>query len=100
MTPGAASKANSREPARAMPAHSNGVSKASRVADAIVSAIESGALREGDRLPSEEVLAAQHGVSVGTIQKVLGRLSNEGLIRREHGRGTFVSGRHVAPADV
>ena len=58
------------------------VSKASRVSDAIMRAIESGELREGDRLPSEEELAAQHGVSVGTMQKVLGRLSNEGLIRR------------------
>jgi len=76
------------------------VSKASRVSDAIMRAIESGELREGDRLPSEEELAAQHGVSVGTMQKVLGRLSNEGLIRREHGRGTFVSGHKVAPADV
>ena len=76
------------------------VSKASRVSDAIVKAIESGALREGDRLPSEEELAAQHGVSVGTMQKVLGRLSVDGLIRREHGRGTFVSGHKVAPADV
>lgn len=74
--------------------------KASRVSDAIVRAIELGQLKEGDRLPSEEELAAQHGVSVGTMQKVLGRLSNDGLVRREHGRGTFVSGHEVAPADV
>jgi len=100
VNPGAASKASGREPARATPLNSNGVSKASRVSDAIVQAIESGALREGDRLPSEEELAAQHSVSVGTMQKVLARLSNEGLIRREHGRGTFVSGHQVAPADV
>jgi DNA-binding GntR family transcriptional regulator len=31
---------------------------------------------------------------------VLSRLSHSGLIRREHGRGTFVSGHQVAPADV
>lgn len=74
--------------------------KASRVSDAIVQAIEMGQLKEGDRLPSEEELAVQYGVSVGTMQKVLGRLSNEGLVRREHGRGTFVSGHEVAPADV
>lgn len=74
--------------------------KLSRVADAIVQAIESGVWREGDRLPSEEELATQHEVSVGTIQKALGRLANAGLIRREHGRGTFVSGHQVAPADV
>lgn len=74
--------------------------KLSRVSDAIMHAIESGLWREGDRLPSEEELAAQHDVSVGTVQKALGRLSNAGLIRREHGRGTFVSGNQVAPADV
>ena len=74
--------------------------KLSRVSDAIMHAIESGIWREGDRLPSEEELAAQHDVSVGTVQKALGRLSNSGLIRREHGRGTFVSGHQVAPADV
>lgn len=70
------------------------------VSDAIVEAIESGVLREGDRLPSEEEIAAQHNVSVGTIQKTLTRLAHAGLIRREHGRGTFVSGHKVAPADV
>jgi DNA-binding GntR family transcriptional regulator len=74
--------------------------KLSRVSDAIVEAIESGVWREGDRLPSEEELAAQNAVSVGTVQKALARLSHAGLIRREHGRGTFVSGHQVAPADV
>jgi DNA-binding GntR family transcriptional regulator len=74
--------------------------KLSRLSDAIMHAIESGVWREGDRLPSEEELAAQHEVSVGTVQKALARLSSAGLIRREHGRGTFVSGHQVAPADV
>src|SRR5947208_3114745 len=76
------------------------VTKAARVTDAIVRKIESGALREGDRLPSEEELAATHRVSVGTIQKVLAGLAHSGLISRQHGRGTFVSGHSVAPADV
>jgi GntR family transcriptional regulator len=70
------------------------------VSEAIVQAIESGELREGDRLPSEEEIAAHHNVSVGTIQKTLTKLAHAGLIRREHGRGTFVSGHKVAPADV
>ena len=74
--------------------------KLARISDAITHAIESGVWREGDRLPSEEELATQHAVSVGTVQKALGRLSSTGLIRREHGRGTFVSGHQVAPADV
>jgi len=79
---------------------SGATTKLSRVSHAIVHAIETGVWREGDRLPSEEELAALHEVSVGTIQKVLARLASDGLIRREHGRGTFVSGHQVAPADV
>ena len=76
------------------------VTKTGRVTEAIVRKIESGALREGDRLPSEEELAASHGVSVGTIQKALAKLAHSGLVSRQHGRGTFVSGHSVAPADV
>lgn len=76
------------------------MTKLERVSDAIIGAIEAGELREGDRLPSEEEFAAQHRVSVGTMQKALARLAHAGLIRREHGRGTFVSGHKVAPADV
>ena len=83
------------------PVIANGAAtKLSRVFEAIVHSIETGVWREGDRLPSEEDLASLHEVSVGTIQKALARLSVAGLIRREHGRGTFVSGHQVAPADV
>ena len=74
--------------------------KLSRVTDSILHKIESGSLREGDQLPSEDDLAESHGVSVGTIQKALARLASTGLISRQHGRGTFVSGHSVAPADV
>lgn len=70
------------------------------ISEAIIRSIESGSLREGDRLPSENELATTHGASVGTIQKALARLAHSGLITREQGRGTFVSGARVAPADV
>jgi GntR family transcriptional regulator len=76
------------------------MNKRSRVAESIIRRIETGALRAGDRLPSEEELAAKHGVSVGTIQKALAGLAHSGLISREHGRGTFVSGQSVGPADL
>jgi len=74
--------------------------KLARVTETIVRKIETGALREGDRLPSEEELAASHGVSVGTMQKALAGLAHSGLISRQHGRGTFVSGHTIAPADI
>lgn len=76
------------------------MTKLARVCDSIVGRIESGALRQGDRLPSEEQLAQGFRVSVGTVQKALSRLAHSGLISREHGRGTFVSGSKVGPGDV
>jgi DNA-binding GntR family transcriptional regulator len=76
------------------------MTKLNSVSEAITREIESGALREGDKLPSEGDLALKHKVSVGTIQKALLRMVHTGLIIREHGRGTFVSGSKVAPADV
>jgi DNA-binding GntR family transcriptional regulator len=76
------------------------MTKLSRVCDSIVGRIETGSLREGDRLPSEAQLAAGFRVSVGTVQKALARLAHSGLISREHGRGTFVSASLVQPADL
>lgn len=41
-------------------------------------------------LPPERQLVVDYGVSRITIVKALDQLESEGLIRREHGRGTFV----------
>jgi DNA-binding GntR family transcriptional regulator len=76
------------------------MTKVGRVCESIVGGIESGALRCGDRLPSEERLANDFGVSVGTVQKALAQLATSGIVSREHGRGTFVSGSRIGPADV
>ena len=76
------------------------MTKISRIVEDIMRHVESGALKQGDRLPSEAELATTHNVSVGTAQKALTRLVHSGLIKREQGRGTFVSGPPVAPAEV
>jgi GntR family transcriptional regulator len=52
--------------------------------------IESGQVKPGVVLPGELELAAQLGVSRHTIRHALGVLTNEGLLRRERGRGTTV----------
>ncbi|MGY2492869.1 GntR family transcriptional regulator [Cupriavidus sp. CP313] len=75
------------------------MTKLIQVSDAIMRSIASGSMREGDRLPSEGQLATAHGVSVGTVQKALIRLCQTGLIKRQQGRGTFVSDA-AAPADL
>jgi GntR family transcriptional regulator len=53
--------------------------------------ILSGVWNRGFQLPGELDLARRLGVSVITIRQALGRLSEEGLIRRERAKGTFVS---------
>lgn len=45
----------------------------------------------GDRLPSEPDLASAYGVSRPTIREVLRSLEGDGLVRRVHGVGTFVT---------
>ena len=53
--------------------------------------VQAGTLGPGDRLPSVRDLAAEVGVNVNTARAVYGRLEQEGLVRSEQGRGTFVA---------
>jgi GntR family transcriptional regulator len=52
--------------------------------------IMSGELRPGDRIPSEEALGKKYGLSRMTARKAISLLTEEGLVRGERGRGTFV----------
>lgn len=56
-------------------------------------AIEAGAWQAGEALPSERTLAESLEVSRITARKALDRLAEQGLIRRSHGSGTFISPR-------
>jgi GntR family transcriptional regulator len=55
-------------------------------------AVREGTLGAGDRLPSVREVAEAAGVNVNTARAVYARLESEGLVRSEHGRGTFVAG--------
>jgi DNA-binding GntR family transcriptional regulator len=55
--------------------------------------IEDGPLTPGDALPSETALAATYGVSRLTIRRALADLARAGVVRTEHGVGTFVASR-------
>jgi GntR family transcriptional regulator len=62
-----------------------------RVESTIRGWISSGELGPGAKLPSERTLSADLLASRTTVRLVLLRLSAEGLIRAEHGRGYFVN---------
>src|SRR5919107_4151953 len=64
-----------------------------RVLDALTDAIHSGELEPGQRLPAESALCAQLSVSLGTVQKALGKLAESGLVVRSRRTGTFVADR-------
>ncbi|MGD3652319.1 GntR family transcriptional regulator, partial [Xanthomonas citri pv. citri] len=53
--------------------------------------VESGDWRPGDRIPSELDLAAQFGVARMTVNRALRELTEEGVLKRIAGVGTFVA---------
>jgi len=44
----------------------------------------------GDAIPSEAELMAKFGTARGTVRQAVDVLVSEGLVRRQHGKGTFV----------
>ena len=62
-----------------------------QVKDAFVKRMSDGIWPPGLLLPSEMVLAAEIGVSQGTVRKALDELEAENLVVRQQGRGTFVA---------
>jgi GntR family transcriptional regulator len=59
--------------------------------------IHNGNYREGTQLPTESDLCETFGVSRITVRKAVDLLAADQLIRREQGRGTFVTGNDATP---
>ncbi|KAB0677425.1 phosphonate metabolism transcriptional regulator PhnF [Aureimonas leprariae] len=66
-----------------------GVTRWRRVADRIRAAIAEGSMRE--RLAPETELAERFAVNRHTVRRAIRFLADEGLLRAERGRGTFVN---------
>lgn len=59
--------------------------------DAVSNAIATGIVEPGERLPNESEWARQLPLSLGTIQRALRILAEDGLVVRKQGNGTFVA---------
>ena len=66
------------------------MTKYEAVAQAIKTDIENGVYKEGQPIPTEELLTAQYDVSRQTIRKALSLLVEDNLILKRQGSGSVV----------
>ncbi len=64
-----------------------------RLALHLIAQIEAGALKPGDRLPTEQRLAAAHGVSRTVVREAVHQLKSKALVLSRQGSGVFVAER-------
>ncbi|MGR3803960.1 aminotransferase-like domain-containing protein [Marinibacterium profundimaris] len=64
------------------------------VAEKIRGQVASGVLQPGAKLPPVRELAYRLGITPGTVSRAYGLLTDEGILRGEVGRGTFVAEPH------
>jgi DNA-binding GntR family transcriptional regulator len=75
----------------------NNIPKYLQLKEAIVSAIEEGYWAPGTQIPAETEIAQTTPFSLGTVQKALKILNEEGIIDRKQGHGTFISKKMFDP---
>ncbi|SMF80421.1 transcriptional regulator, GntR family [Tistlia consotensis] len=65
-----------------------------QIQTALAEEIAAGAFAPGERLPTEPELAQRFGVNRHTLRRAMAELAEQGLVRIEQGRGSFVQ-EHV-----
>lgn len=73
------------------PALNSGIPIYVQLKEQIIHAIEKGALKSGDQLPSVRSLSEQLVINPNTVIKIYRELEYEGIIEIRHGSGAFVS---------
>lgn len=64
---------------------------AAKSIDALINMIRSGQLKHGEKLPAQDELAKELGISRTSLREALKELSYRGIIVSRHGHGTFVA---------
>ncbi len=77
--------------------HGDGVPLYVQISAILTQRILSGEWKPGESLPPEPELCREFGVARGTLRQSLSKLEQEGYIRRERGRGTFVDWTGIRP---
>jgi DNA-binding FadR family transcriptional regulator len=78
----------------------------SEVMDSLVASIQGGALKTGDKLPTESEIMSRFDVSRTVVREAISRLQASGLAETRHGVGTFVlppraeGNFRIAPQDL
>ena len=71
-----------------------------QIIDQVKSAIATGRLESGDRLPTVRQLAVDLSINPNTVSRAYTELELTGLVETQMGSGTFVGNRLVKPDDV
>ena len=66
-----------------------------QIAHQLLEEIQRGAYEPSGKLPSEAELGQRFAVSRVTIRLAVGKLSDEGVVERKQGKGTFVAAKQV-----
>lgn len=69
----------------------SGISLWRQISETLSAEIKGGVLKSGEQLPADTSIAERFGVNRHTVRRAVGHLENEGLVRVERGRGTFVA---------
>lgn len=70
--------------------YESGVPVYRQIAERFMREIKNGALRPGDRLPTERELAEKLGIARGTVKRAYKELSDNNIIEVIHGSGSYV----------
>ena len=73
---------------------SGSVPKYHQLLEILRTQIITGEIPPGSRLPTEDALIENYGISRGTVRRAIDQLEAEKLIRTEHGVGSFVLMEH------
>ena len=67
-----------------------------QIADTLRQEIAAGHFQPGGKLPSEAALEQRFAVSRVTVRLALKHLTEQGMVERKQGKGTYISGKKVA----